>query len=41
MCDSGRRMGIAGGYKDMGRLKKRKHLFIKSNMTGDIDTLTR
>ena len=41
VCGSGRRIGMAGGWRDMGRLEKRKHMFIKSNMTGDVETLRR
>jgi hypothetical protein len=34
-------MGMAGGWKEMGRLEKQKHVFIKSNMTGDVEMLRR
>jgi len=39
VCDSGRWMGMAGGWREMGRLEKRKHVFIKSNMTGDVEAI--
>ena len=39
MCDSGRQIGMAGGWRDMGRLEKRKHVFLKLNIAGDVEML--
>jgi hypothetical protein len=33
-------MGMAGGWREMGKLEKWKHLFIKSKMTGDVETIS-
>jgi hypothetical protein len=39
--DSGKRMGMAGGCKNIGRLQKQKELFMKLNTTRDVDTIRR
>jgi hypothetical protein len=32
-------MGMAVGWREMGKLEKWKHVFIKSKVTGDVETL--